>query len=315
MREFTANINDQSTDRRNAVSMRTLSWRIANRVARALETPAAPRRPPALSSSDERRFVPELVVNQGRCIEAARAYAAPEQEARQAWFFAKPYDPAPGNPAFYYEHYQVLNLLQAMRIPHRGRVLEPGCGPGWVTEMLVLLGFDVVGLDPAEGMLEVARERVAGGIAHRRTSEPGSATFHARTIEECGLPSDHFDAVFFHEALHHVLDERRALAEVFRVLKPGGVLGVSEWAWSPGAVDLEAKLRAEMDEFGTLESPFTQAYLDHLLHVTGFVEIQHYHAINGLFPEEDGRQTLESLTDAHALSTNNLTARKAVAGS
>jgi SAM-dependent methyltransferase len=132
-------------------------------------------------------------------------------------------------------------------------------------------------------------------------------------MEENGLPDASFDAVLFHEALHHVVDERLTLSETLRVLKPGGVLGVCEWAWSPGDADLESKLEEEMREFGTLESPFTREYLDHVLDATGFVDIRRYHAVNGLFPEEDGARTLESVTDAHALSTNTLTARRPAA--
>ena len=228
----------------------------------------------------------------------------------RGWLYAKPFDPAPGNPAFYYEHYQVLNLLCVMDLPHRGHVLEVGCGPGWISEMLVLLGFGVTGIDPSADMLEIARQRVAGGVRHRQVAEPGAAEFIQCSIEENSLPSEHFDAVLYHEALHHVVDERRALAETFRALKPGGVVGVCEWAWAPGEEKLETELRAEMAEFGTLESPFTREYLDHLLAAVGFVDVRRYHGINGLFPEDQGGVALSDLAEAPATSTNNLTARK-----
>jgi hypothetical protein len=65
-----------------------------------------------------------------------------------------------------------------------------------------------------------------------------------------------------------------------------------------------------MAEFGTLESPFTRRYLDCLLTDIGFVDIQRYHGIDGLFPENQGGVPLEDLAQEPCTSTNTLTARR-----
>lgn len=243
-------------------------------------------------------------------LRAAREYVSKKPDAERMWLYRKPYDMGADNPVFYQEMYQVLNLLQAMDIAPAGRVLEVGSGPGWVTEILMLLGFEVDAIDPASDMVDIARQRIDAAIEHYRVDGPPRVSFHCQTLEECTLPSDAFDAVFLHESLHHVVDEIRGLEQIYRLLAPGGVVGVSEWAWAPGDVELEAALDEEMRLYGTLENPFTQEYLDRLLTRRGFVEITRYHAVNGLFPVATGAHTIEQVSQAPAASTNNLTARK-----
>lgn len=277
-----------------------------NRLAKLLSPlrPAAPRRP-------FRRFLSERAAAEGgRFLQAARDYVANKPPAEVSWLYAKPYDRVPGNAGFFTEMYQVLNLLHAMQIRPRGRVLEVGSGPGWVTEILALLGFSVDALEPTADMIAIARRRLSCAFEHYRVSDPPPVRFHETTLEDCDLPGGRFDAVLFHEALHHVVDEDRGLAQCFRLLRNGGVLGVSEWAWEPGDRELERQLEEEIARFGTLESPFTREYLDALLDRHGFVDVRRYHSINGLFRSEDGARTLEELAQVPARASNNLTARK-----
>ncbi len=99
----------------------------------------------------------------------------------------------------------VLDLLQ----PRAGeRILDLGCGDGVLTEKLVALGAQVVGIDSSPDMIAAARRR---GLDAR--------LMDARSIAF----KDEFDAVFSNAALHWVKDDPDApVAGAFRALKAGG---------------------------------------------------------------------------------------------
>ena len=99
---------------------------------------------------------------------------------------------------------EVVKLLS----PQPGeRILDLGCGDGALTERLMQLGADVLGVDASEEMVDAARQR---GVT-------------ARVIDGHQLPFDHeFDAVFSNASLHWMLDPQAVLAGVKRALKPGG---------------------------------------------------------------------------------------------
>jgi SAM-dependent methyltransferase len=99
------------------------------------------------------------------------------------------------------------------------RALEVGCGTGAVTRALASLretGF-VVGVDPSPGFLEVARNL---------SGEIDGIEFVEGDAKALPLEDASFDAVVFHTTLCHVTDPDVALAEAFRVLRPGGRLAV-----------------------------------------------------------------------------------------
>ena len=146
------------------------------------------------------RYVRDARDRQAELLTAASDYVARMEDEERVWLYRKPYDPAPGNPAFYYETYQVLNLLQAMDLAPDARVLEVGSGPGWLTEILALLGFEVEAVEPAAAMIEVAQERLRLAEAHHRVDLAGRVSFHESTLESCSLPDRSVDAAIFHEA-------------------------------------------------------------------------------------------------------------------
>ena len=92
-----------------------------------------------------------------------------------------------------------------------GRVLELGAGTGKLTESVLALGHDVVATDPSTEML-----------AELRRSTPTAHTA-VGTAESIALPSGSVDAVAAAQAFHW-FDLDRALPEIARVLRPGGVL-------------------------------------------------------------------------------------------
>jgi SAM-dependent methyltransferase len=101
--------------------------------------------------------------------------------------------------------------LEVVREAGPRRVLEVGCGWGWFAERLTSeLGVDVVAVDLSPRMVELARER---GVAAR-----------VADVQELPFGDAEFDVAVANWMLYHVPDLDRALAELARVLRPGGRL-------------------------------------------------------------------------------------------
>lgn len=96
-------------------------------------------------------------------------------------------------------------------------ILDAGCGSGPLMEALRAKDGVVSGFDLSPAMVELARERL-GEDADVRVADLGAPL---------PLPDDKFDLVVASLALHYVEDWASALAELRRVLKPGGRLTVS----------------------------------------------------------------------------------------
>ncbi|MBF0307066.1 MAG: methyltransferase domain-containing protein [Alphaproteobacteria bacterium] len=255
------------------------------------------------------RFLGDRAVDYRGAIDAARAYVSKLSDGEADWLRYKPFDPTPGNPQYFRLMYDLLNILQAMAVPRNGRVLEIGGGPGWITEILVMLGHSVDVIEPAADLADIARARCDSLAAHYRRSAPPSVRFHGAPLEEADFPERSFDAILFFDVLHHVVDERAALSNCFRFLAPGGNLGIVEAAWRPDCPQMERALLDEMEKFGVVENPFTAQYLDQLLREFGFIDIQRFTGVNGFFGERDLDSPLRAFGPP-LTSLNNLTARR-----
>jgi SAM-dependent methyltransferase len=89
-----------------------------------------------------------------------------------------------------------------------GLVLENGCGVGMYVEKLTTLGSQVIGLE-----YDLERAIEAGINSDKIINAAG---------EFIPLPSSTFDLILSHEVIEHVQDDRAAICEMIRVLKPGG---------------------------------------------------------------------------------------------
>ena len=97
-------------------------------------------------------------------------------------------------------------------------VLELGCGTGLNTEWLVEGGAEVTGFEFSEAMLEKARARL-----------PGARLLQHDVTRPFPLPDGGFDLVVETLVLEHIADLAPVFRESARVLKPGGLLYVSEY--------------------------------------------------------------------------------------
>src|SRR3954452_11294471 len=107
-------------------------------------------------------------------------------------------------------------VIDALGLDTRGlRILDVGCGGGLLAEEFAELGCAVTGVDPSSESLEVAR-------SHAR--ERGfDIEYRQASGEELPFGDREFPAVYCCDVLEHVDDVARTIAEIARVLRPGGV--------------------------------------------------------------------------------------------
>jgi ubiquinone/menaquinone biosynthesis C-methylase UbiE len=102
------------------------------------------------------------------------------------------------------------------------RILDIGCGFGHSFAELARR-FEpelIVGMDADPGLQERAGVEAAGCAS--------KVELHSGNASEMVWPDAHFDMVFCHQTFHHIVEQQAAMAEFFRVLKPGGVLLFAE---------------------------------------------------------------------------------------
>jgi SAM-dependent methyltransferase len=146
----------------------------------------------------------------------ARADAYFVREDEEASLFRRPFQsPADTQPRLA----GISTVLQLLDLPDGAHVLDFGCGTGWLARCLATMGADVVATDVSSNVLELGRRFLA--------RDPLAAELHVefRRFDGTRLPAGDasMDRVVSFDAFHHVLDQQATLAEMARVLKPGGI--------------------------------------------------------------------------------------------
>jgi 2-polyprenyl-6-hydroxyphenyl methylase / 3-demethylubiquinone-9 3-methyltransferase len=157
------------------------------------------------------------------------------------------------------------------------RVLDAGCGGGLVARELAAAGAEVVGVDRSLGSLGVAR-RAAGSI--------GSFAPAQGRLERLPFAGGAFDAVVAADVLEHVPDLPAAVAELARVLAPGGsfvfdTVNRTFWSWFTGVFGLERVLRMVPRGTHDWRLFIRPAELDRLLRRSGLEPVE----VTGLAPQ------------------------------
>jgi SAM-dependent methyltransferase len=133
-------------------------------------------------------------------------------------------------------------FLQWLRPPAHLRWVDVGCGNGAFTQMLVdrCSPTEVHGIDPSESQLSFARTRLSTGAAQ---FDPGDAV---------ALPyaDDTFDAAVMALVIFFVPDPAKGVAEMARVVKPGGMVCAYSWDILAGGFPF-AVIQEEMAALGT----------------------------------------------------------------
>lgn len=109
-----------------------------------------------------------------------------------------------------------LSYVDELPLPRNARVLEIGCGAGFMSIALARRGFAVEAVDHAPAMIE---------LTQKHAKQAGTANqIHASVEDAHELPfeDESFDLIVALGVLHWLHDLRKAMLEIVRVLKPGG---------------------------------------------------------------------------------------------
>jgi SAM-dependent methyltransferase len=127
----------------------------------------------------------------------------------------------------------------AYLVPHlteKSALLDVGCGPGSISVDLARRVGGVVAFDSSGDALEEGRRLAAAeGV--------GNVTFEVADVYDMPYADDSFDVVHAHQVLQHVPDPVRALREMRRVCRPGGIVAARDsdyagFTWFPELPEL-----------------------------------------------------------------------------
>jgi ubiquinone/menaquinone biosynthesis C-methylase UbiE len=148
-------------------------------------------------------------------------------------------------------------LIEALGPVEGRRVLDVGCGTGTLTIALARRSARAIGVDPAPRMVAQARAK--------RGEAPVS--FLVASAESLPFDDASFERATASLTVHHWADAERGLAELARVLRPGGRAAIAE-------IDLPSPIRWVLRLVGSPHAGWSRRELAGILHRSGFSRVE-----------------------------------------
>ena len=206
----------------------------------------------------------------------------------EAYHLIKPFIGGDDFRPFLDEMYSFLNIMSLSSLTGQSRVLDVGCGPGWISHYLGKFGIRVVGIDISQELLDIAARRLAAD------PYPAMGEFRVKfllhDIESHPLRHEEpFDLAILESVLHHFLDPVSALEHVAKCLKDDGLVVIAEGAAPAPGSSADLHYRFLMDKFHTLERPYTREQLVEMLDIAGFSHHAFFETVSGWVPQTGDR--------------------------
>jgi SAM-dependent methyltransferase len=134
----------------------------------------------------------------------------------------KPFWGAPATKKALADFSFLLGWIERLGIRPPARVIEIGCGPGWMSEFFAMEGCDMLGTSIAPCDLPVWEGRIKACEARGTGAKLRFAVSPMESVDALPEARGKFDCCVVYEALHHAFDWRATVGAVAKVLKPGG---------------------------------------------------------------------------------------------
>lgn len=154
------------------------------------------------------------------------------------------------------DRHQLMAKKLAGNIPNNGAVLEIAPGPGYFCIELAKLGsYQITGLDISRSFVEIAR---------RNAREAGlQIDFRQGNASAMPFPDETFDFTFCQAAFKNFSEPVKAIREMYRVLKPGGVAVISDLRRDASSAEIEREVKGM--NLGPINAFMVKWTFDHML--------------------------------------------------
>lgn len=165
------------------------------------------------------REVSELIARTDTLNEAAeRYYSVTDRD----FVSGKPFTDEAGFSRYLFN---LAVLIHGLRLQRTDVVVEFGAGSCWVSHFLNRFGCKTIAVDVAKSGLNIGEALFRRDPATNWNVRPEFLPYDGRRIP---LPNGGCDRIIVFDAFHHVPNQREILTEMFRILRPDGIVAMSE---------------------------------------------------------------------------------------
>jgi SAM-dependent methyltransferase len=162
----------------------------------------------------------------------------------------------------------LAQVVMGLRLAPGMTIVDFGAGSCWASRCLTQLGLQVISVDASETALKIGKALYEKLPFIGSQPTPQFLVFDGHTID---LPDASVDRIICLDAFHHVPNPEQVIAEMGRVLSPGGIAGFSE----PGPThSQQPQSQYEMRAYGVLENDIHIDQIWQWAQSAGFVDMK-----------------------------------------
>ena len=186
------------------------------------------------------------------------------------WLFNKPFRNKNLNePIRIFQDFSTILFLIHKHQPKAKKIVELGCGPGWLAFFLAKFNFKLVAYDISSEMIKIAERRAQ--------NEKVKVNFKILDIEETSDPTEFSqnEVVIIYDTLHHCQSDEAVLGNAVKYLKNNGILILAE----PNTIHQSSPCAlGAVKKYGVRERGLKFSKLKNILKKNCLKKIWRYHA-------------------------------------